>query len=340
MPFVSVIVPVYKAENFLPKCIDSILNQTYKDFELILVNDGSPDKSGKICDKYSEKDNRIIVIHKKNGGVSSARNIGIENATGKYICFVDSDDFLENNYLEELINTKENYSEVENIWCGFQTVTDYSKSNAKEVIADSSKFLSIYNNKDIMLLHEKWLDCSPWNKLYMQKIIIDYKIKFPEDMFLGEDLIFNLNYLENTNGKIIIINKPIYNYVRSGNVSLDNKYYKNLLQIYQRINSKVKDCLLKWNVYDAEIQKYYNMVYFSYERIFRNTMSKENIDSLFKKVKYNNSLIKSEEFYNCIKNMQYKLPAVFKIAYKLNNYYIIHMYEKLLNKIIKLLRKK
>ena len=93
MPFVSGIVPVYKAENFLPKCIDSILNQTYKDFELILVNDGSPDKSGKICDKYSEKDNRIIVIHKKNGGVSSARNIGIENATGKYICFVDSDDF-------------------------------------------------------------------------------------------------------------------------------------------------------------------------------------------------------------------------------------------------------
>ena len=94
MPIVSVIVPVYKVENVLHYCIDSILNQTYKNFELILVDDGSPDNSGKICDEYAKKDNRIKVIYKENGGVSSARNCGIDAAKGKYVCFVDSDDYV------------------------------------------------------------------------------------------------------------------------------------------------------------------------------------------------------------------------------------------------------
>lgn len=101
-PEISVIVPVYKVEKDLNKCIDSILLQTFKDFELILVDDGSPDKCGEICDKYEYEDNRIKVIHKENGGVSSARNAGIDIARGKYINFVDSDDWIERESLEVL----------------------------------------------------------------------------------------------------------------------------------------------------------------------------------------------------------------------------------------------
>ena len=107
---ISIIVPIYNVEKYLKKCIDSIINQTYKNLEIILVDDGSPDNCGKICDEYAKKDNRIKVIHKENGGVSSARNVGVENATGEYIGFVDSDDYIEKDMYEVLINNlkKEN----------------------------------------------------------------------------------------------------------------------------------------------------------------------------------------------------------------------------------------
>ena len=102
MPTISVIVPVYKVEKNIHRCVDSILGQTYADFELILVDDGSPDNCGAICDEYAAKDSRVVVIHQKNGGLSSARNAGIDIATGAYISFVDSDDYIYPNYLERL----------------------------------------------------------------------------------------------------------------------------------------------------------------------------------------------------------------------------------------------
>lgn len=100
---ISIIVPIYKVERYLKRCVDSILNQTFTDFELILVDDGSPDNCGRICDEYAEKDNRIYVIHKENGGLSDARNAGLDYATGQYIIFVDSDDFVEPDLLEKPI---------------------------------------------------------------------------------------------------------------------------------------------------------------------------------------------------------------------------------------------
>lgn len=128
MCVVSVIVPVYKVENVLHYCIDSILNQTYKNFELILVDDGSPDNSGKICDKYAQKDNRIKVIHKENGGVSSARNCGIDAAKGKYICFVDSDDYPCKNYLFDMVNMCTKFDGCDLLMDGFNVCVDCRKS--------------------------------------------------------------------------------------------------------------------------------------------------------------------------------------------------------------------
>ncbi len=113
MPIISVIVPVYNVEEYIHRCIDSILAQTFKEFELILVDDGSPDQSGKICDEYALIDSRIKVIHKKNGGLSDARNAGLEVAQGEYIGFVDSDDFIESDMYEKLLEAcKENSSQI------------------------------------------------------------------------------------------------------------------------------------------------------------------------------------------------------------------------------------
>jgi glycosyltransferase involved in cell wall biosynthesis len=107
-PLVSVIVPVYKAEKWLHRCVDSILAQTMENFELLLIDDGSPDRSGEICDEYAAKDSRVRVFHKENGGVSSARNLGLDNAQGEWISFVDADDLVEENYIAELLSSAKN----------------------------------------------------------------------------------------------------------------------------------------------------------------------------------------------------------------------------------------
>lgn len=105
---ISIVIPVYKVELYLEKCIESIINQTYKNLEIIIVDDGSPDNCPKICDEYAQKDNRIKVIHKENGGLSDARNAGIDVAAGKYIAFVDSDDYVSNDYIEYMYNLIKN----------------------------------------------------------------------------------------------------------------------------------------------------------------------------------------------------------------------------------------
>lgn len=114
MPQISVIVPVYNAERYLHRCVDSILSQTFSNFELLLINDGSKDSSGAICDEYAAKDPRVRVFHKENGGVSSARNLGLDNACGEWIAFVDSDDWISENYLESMLvfDTDINFSSV------------------------------------------------------------------------------------------------------------------------------------------------------------------------------------------------------------------------------------
>ena len=120
-PEISIIVPIYKVEAYIHKCVNSILNQTFKNFELILVEDGSPDKCGEICDEYAKKDSRVVVIHKENGGVSSARNIGLKKAVGKYISFIDPDDYLELNYYDELLKISKD-NELDIAVCQIRTI--------------------------------------------------------------------------------------------------------------------------------------------------------------------------------------------------------------------------
>ena len=171
---ISIIIPVYKVEKYLEKCINSIIGQTYTNLQIILVDDGSPDNSGKICDKYAKKDSRVEVIHKSNGGLSEARNSGIERAKGKYIGFVDSDDYIKEDMYEVLYN----------LITRFQA--DVSICNLYDVVGDEKNIRNInegikeYNRIDILkeVLMDKNIQSYAWNKLYKKELFDNLKLYF------------------------------------------------------------------------------------------------------------------------------------------------------------------
>lgn len=198
---ISVIVPVFNVEKYIHRCINSILKQTYQNIEIIIVDDGSKDGSGKICDEYAKKDNRVKVIHKENGGVSSARNIGLKSANGKYITFVDADDWIENNTYEEMIE-KLKINNVDIVKCGFlKDNTDKIKEN-NLVFGDNVKFDLKQNRAEILnLYYSGKIDPGICFSL-IKKEIIDKVELFNTNLAIGEDFIFML--------EIICVSKSIY----------------------------------------------------------------------------------------------------------------------------------
>lgn len=192
-PKISVIVPVYNVEKYLSRCVNSIISQTFSDFELILVDDGSTDSSGKICDEYGKKDGRVKVIHKKNGGLSSARNCGLENAKGKYICFVDSDDWISSDYLKYLYFLIDKYN-ADVVSANYMLVYDekskFSLQAKIKIINGTSKILQYYMRQDKM--HKK-NDFPVWIKLYKKELFSD--VKFPIGK-IYEDNITNFKILQ------------------------------------------------------------------------------------------------------------------------------------------------
>ena len=329
MPKISVIVPVYNVENVLHYCVDSILAQTFSGFELILVNDGSTDGSGSVCDEYAKKDSRIKAIHIENQGVSVARNTGIKNANGEYFIFIDSDDYIEENYLEELINVKNDNLDADNIWCGFRTVDGYDNPKTMQrVLFDDEQAMSVLSTKQIMTIHEKWLDSGPVCKLYSRKIIADNNIEFPQDLSLGEDLIFNFEYLDCTNGIIVMLNKCMYNYVNISNESLHNKFYYDMFDFYKRINEVMYKYITKWNCDKVQIGKYHNSCLFMYVFVLKNTFNKNS--TIRNKYKLNRQIMKSDEFRLALNNSDCFIHPLYKLGYKHASYKLIRFLDFLL----------
>ena len=213
-PLVSIIVPVYNAQKCIAQCIESILNQTYLNFECILINDGSNDDSGKICNEYACKDSRIRVIHKENSGVSDTRNLALELAKGEYLQFVDADDWLTNNATETLVKAMvENDCEL--VISDFYRVIDNKVSSKGSI-----EYEGILSLKDFALcLMENPADFYYgvlWNKLFKKSIIDKYQLMMDPKISWSEDFIFNLRYLEHVN-HIYISQTPIYYYVKTKN---------------------------------------------------------------------------------------------------------------------------
>ena len=184
-PKISVIVPVYNAEKYLNRCIDSILVQTFTDFELLLINDGSKDKSGEICDEYSKKDIRVKVFHKENGGASSARNVGLDNARGEYICFCDADDFVDKTWLLCFSLYLEKNDMV---------ISGFKIFRNNKYVKDIS--MPVLNNKLSIIQYLEGQNISGylWCKCFKKEIIDKYHIKFNEKYIIWEDLDFIYRY--------------------------------------------------------------------------------------------------------------------------------------------------
>ena len=216
---ISVIVPVYNVEKYLDNCVESIVNQTYKDLEIILVDDGSPDNCPAMCDEWAKKDDRIKVIHKENGGLSSARNAGLEAANGEYIAFVDSDDSIDLATYSTMLGFFEQDENVDIVICGYQRV------NKKEeiVVCDNNcKQIVRFDQRELYQEIFGRLNNAVWNKIYKKRIISD--MKFPNGIVHGEDLIFNLKLLKRC--KVgIKCDSPFYHYY-SREDSITNSKFK------------------------------------------------------------------------------------------------------------------
>lgn len=230
---ISIVVPVYKSEKTLGGCLESLMAQTYENIEVICVVDGSPDRCGEICDGYAKKDPRIRVIKRENGGVSSARNRGIEEANGEYLLFVDSDDRVEPDYCEKLLNAC-GETGADLVICGFHhwyVGRDVEKSPSVTGVYGTET----YAEQFLKLYQEGFLNM-PWNKLF-RKELADH---FDTSLNLGEDLLFNMDYLEKCE-KVSVISDALYHYIQEekGN-TLSSKKREDKLEIAVRVCRRVQ----------------------------------------------------------------------------------------------------
>lgn len=244
---ISIIIPVYKVEEYLEKCIESVLKQTYTNLQIILVDDGSPDNCGKICDEYAKKDSRIEVIHKVNGGLSDARNVGIAKAKGKYIGFVDSDDYIKEDMYEILINLIKEYDADVSI-CNLYDVID-----GKEYIRNNENGIQEYSRLEILkeVLLDKNIQSYAWNKLYKKELFDE--IKYP----IGkkyEDIGTTFYVFEKCN-KIVVTSKPEYYYLKRSDSLVNNvtestvlDYTDIIIQRYLYTQKNIEE-LRKYNNY-------------------------------------------------------------------------------------------
>lgn len=264
-PKISIIVPIYNVEQYLRKCIESLINQTLKEIEVILVDDGSPDNCPQICDEYAQKDERIKVIHKQNAGVSAARNSGIEIATGEWLAFVDADDWVEENIYEEaykrtlegdpdlvLFNFFYNYKKCEMVNENIPKedfITMDSQIIEKLRLSLMHPFYAPYDSKFASM-------AAPWNKIFKASIVKEKNIKFPVEVKgVFDDGLFNLYYYDYVK-KVNFFNMPLYHY-RILSTSMLNKYKANRLEINELVFKKIEEYMKEKQVNETFHKAYY-----------------------------------------------------------------------------------
>ncbi len=250
-PLVSVIVPVYNVEKYLPRCVDSIRKQTYYNVELLLIDDGSCDSSSKICDEYEQIDERIRTIHIPNGGVSRARNIGLNEAKGDYVTFVDSDDWIEEYTIKNSVEAMLQNDLV--VW-GYSVDYVDINENCKSSTLISKKMRLCTDFSSLIEEDTSGMVGYVWNKLYKTNIIRAEQLSFDEDVSLYEDMIFNLNYLMVAKNIVFIDNIGTHYIQREG--SLGSKYYSNILELKVKTLNKKIEFLNHYTVDAKYIEKW------------------------------------------------------------------------------------
>lgn len=267
---VSIIIPVYNAEKTLGKCLSSILNQTYNNLDIIVVNDGSTDNSDNICKKFQNKDKRINYIYQKNSGVSNARNSGINLVKGEYVTFIDADDWIDNDFIESLMNliVKNNADVITS------TAIDFTDDKVINKVDSELKY-KIINNSDEMLkelFKGKKYNSVSWGKIYKKEVIINQK--FDEDLKIAEDLKFLILVLKNCN-KLVATNIRKYHYYINDGSAIHSgfnenwidaiSYYKDIIYKYNDTNLKIYAIL---NYVSVNLSCYYNFNLNHEEKIY------------------------------------------------------------------------
>lgn len=261
---ISVIVPVYNCERYLERCIESIIKQTYKNIEIILVNDGSTDNSGKICDLYAQKDSRVIVIHKENSGLPGARNVSIASARGKYIAFVDQDDFVKEDFVEILYDLVEaNQADI--------AICAYDRGKANEFPVSHNKTEVRVENYTAEEMLKNWhgkykhQETVAWNKLYRKEVFDKYNICYPDGWCCGED-VYTTHQIVAKATKIVITNEVLYYYFNNGSGIMstisEEKVRVNVMAQKQRLQFFGENGYQEARKRMAiKLQKYYMLMY-------------------------------------------------------------------------------
>ena len=238
LPLVSIIIAMYKGEKYIKECIESVINQDYSELEIILIDDGSPDKCGEIADKYAQKDKRIIAVHQKNMGVSASRNKGIDLSNGEYICIIDQDDVISTNYISYFYNlVVENNAEI-----ALTPTADKFFGNIKEDTRDDKVVVWSGQRTAIEMLYHKII-IAPWNKIIKKSLLDENNVRFNPDFFGGEGFAFSVQAYQYAN-RIAIGQKKVYHYRVGDPESGASKF--RLSSVESSINAQqyIKDTLV------------------------------------------------------------------------------------------------
>lgn len=318
---ISIVVPIYNVEKYLERCIESILLQTYTNIEIILVDDGSPDNCGKICDDYKIKDKRIKVIHKNNGGLSTARNAGIDIARGTYICFIDSDDWISNKFVEYLHKIIKQYC------ADIAVAQTLDVSNEKNIsIPNIEEKIGIYSNQNIIEnLYNKEIGFPPSVQNKMYKTEIFKKVRFKNGIINEDEEILIKLLLESS--KIVVSNKIMYYYFLSENSIMRKKFNVKRLDILNALEERM-DILNKTKYKDTLKQtelRYCLELANIYIQIVNSDIKEKKL--YLKKIVEKNRIIKKkliDNKYYTTKNrfkifLYYKMPKTVYIYKKYKN---------------------
>ncbi|MBR6594818.1 MAG: glycosyltransferase family 2 protein [Clostridia bacterium] len=320
-PEISIIVPVYRVESFLTRCIDSILDQTFRDIELILVDDGSPDACGEICDTYAERDSRIRVIHKKNGGVSSARNAGIELARGRYIMFCDGDDYADPEWCSALHGAAERYNDAF-ISCNCRRErADGSESKPMADTSGDNETLTDYYG-----IFRRGVSGSACLKIFSVDKIKNAALRFDEGRSIGEDAVFCAEYAALCKGAVYLP-RPLYHYVSNvyGAMSL---YRYDMLSLQLPIMSARLPLISEGDREDF-LRWHYSYFYSMLDIVFdpRNTKMTRS-----EKYAYSNRMLRSAELGLCIKHGTKNEKFYIRWLLKTRNYRLIRLFRNMCGK--------
>ena len=251
LPKVSIIVPVYNAEKYLATCVDSVLSQSFKDFELLLVDDGSCDSSGVICDSFASKDNRVRVFHISNGGPSRTRNYGLDRAFGKYVLFVDADDWIDKRTLDIIANE----NTIDLLFFGFKQIKNNSSEKCQIPRSPQHISTNLENTLEMLFTDENQCFGFTWNKFFRREILDTFKVRFCEELRYREDEIFTLQYCKYISS-IGLSEECPYNYrLLDDSLSHHVNANPNYLVLANIIEAELGNNMWKTNFFEALINR-------------------------------------------------------------------------------------